>query len=139
MTSTCDEIFRHCLLSVGDRENAKQLMHDTFALAWKFIADGNYIDDMRLFLFRAATGLLKQRPEQFAVFDADALPQGDKVLAVLRNVEPVQRWAFILRYIDEFSIPQTAEILQESESFVYNAIEKGVNRITSLIGNTQYV
>lgn len=53
-----DEIFRFCLLKLRNRENALDIVQDTFIKTWEYINDGNKVRQIRPFLYKTAYNLI---------------------------------------------------------------------------------
>jgi len=53
-----EAIFRHCYYRVFDRERAKDFVQETFCKTWKYIVDGNDIENIRAFLYKTANNLI---------------------------------------------------------------------------------
>lgn len=146
-----DALFRHCYFRIGDREKAKDLLQETFAKTWQYLAEGGKIDNLRAFLYRVATNLIidlsrKKRPEislenlkeqGFEIgSNADEKLKneiaGKEALSFLRELRPEYREVIIMRYIDDLSPKEIAEILNDTENNVSVKIHRGLKQIREL-------
>ncbi len=125
-----DAIFRHCYLRTFDREQGKELMLQTFRKAWQFIAEGNYIDDMKMFLYRTASSLIAEVRPQMAEVTV-AAENEDRVISVLRRLESGDRDAFILRHVDGLAERDAADLLGESVEVLLQRMERCMSRISA--------
>ena len=102
-----DMIFRHCYLRISEREQAKKVMAETFKQLWLFIARGNTVDSVKIFLFREANTLLQD------VQPATALPEvlRSDSLKMLQQIAHEHRPLFLLHYVDGFSCNEICQIL----------------------------
>ncbi|MDP7068913.1 MAG: sigma-70 family RNA polymerase sigma factor [Candidatus Peribacteraceae bacterium] len=149
-----DSIFRHCCYRCFNRERARELMQDTFMKTWDYLAAGNDIDNVQAFLYRTANNLLidearrrKKREvvsfedmaedgfdiegedgrDQAKVFDAKAVAE------ILYELEEPYRTALIMRYIDELSPKEIAELLNETANGVSVRINRGLKMLRTIL------
>jgi RNA polymerase sigma-70 factor, ECF subfamily len=146
-----DAIFRHCYFHTFKREEAQEIMQETFMKTWEYIASGREIEQVRPFLYRTATNLFinasKKKREQSldelqeAGFDPGEKPewqgrdviQEARVMKVLKKIDEPYRQAVMLRYIDDLSPAEIAEILQETPNVVSVRIHRGLKQLRSLL------
>ncbi len=131
-----DALFRHCYFRTFDREKGKELMLETFRRAWRFIADGNFIDDMRMFLYRAANDLVIdiRKDTDIAVASTGAGDE-DRVLSALRRVRSDDRDAFIFHHIDGMKTEDAAEILGENPDNLARRAQRCMTALSTLVSN----
>src|SRR3989344_5198081 len=143
-----DAIFRHCFFRLAyDREKAKDLVQDTFTKTWNYLAQGKNIANPRAFLYKVATNLiinayakkkdlslenlqeqgfdpgLDQRDSLYNFLD------GRQMLKDLDQLDPQYSQVVVMRYIDDLSPKEIAEILGESENVVSVRIHRGLKKI----------
>src|SRR3989338_5626874 len=138
--SYADAIFRHCAFRLFNRERGREIMQDTFLKTWEYVAKGNDIDNVQAFLYRTANNLIIDevrrrtlRPETSLDAlceegfepgtneDADAMRQKvdiQRVLATLQDIEEPYRAALIMRYVDDLSPAEIAELTGETPNAV---------------------
>ncbi len=151
-----DAIFRHCCYRCFDRERAKELMQEVFMKAWDYLVSGKDIDNVQAFLYRTANNILidearraKKRKvvsyedmeengfdiegedgrDQGRVFDAKAVAQ------VLHELEEPYRAAIIMRYIDELSPKEIAELLNETANVVSVRLNRGMKMLRTILAD----
>lgn len=149
-----DAIFRHCYFRVFDREQAVDLMQETFMKTWEYLAAGKEVQHMRAFLYRTANNLIidqarraKLRQEEsledlqekgFDVRGEDGAAFGtsldeQRVVATIARLEEPYRSAVLMRYVDELSPKEIAEALGESPNVVSVRIHRGLQQLRSLL------
>ena len=149
-----DAIFRHCYFRVSDRDKAKDITQETFLRAWEYMEKGNEINSMRSFLYRVANNLIidemrkkktvsleKLQDEGFdPSFDGkektERQAQTRELLALLTHLEAPYRDVITMRYVNDMSPKEIAEILEESENAVSVRIHRGIQKLRVLFEGT---
>ena len=145
-----DAIFRHCYFHTFKREEAKEIMQETFLKTWEYIASGKEVKQVRPFLYRTATNLMinagRKKKEtsldelQEQGFDPPAEQESwqkrdfadeAKVLEALKAIDEDYRQAVMLRYIDDLSPAEIAEITGEPANTVSVRIHRGLKQLRS--------
>ncbi len=146
-----DAIFRHCYFRMSDRDKAKDITQETFLRAWEYLEKGNEIQAMRSFLYRVANNLIidemrkkktlsleKLQDEGFdPSFDGkektERLADAHQLLSVLNHLESPYRDVITMRYVNDMSPKEIAEILEESENAVSVRIHRGIAKLRTLM------
>ncbi len=124
--------------------------------AWDYLVSGKDIDNVQAFLYRTANNILidearraKKRKvvsyedmeengfdiegedgrDQGRVFDAKAVAQ------VLHELEEPYRAAIIMRYIDELSPKEIAELLNETANVVSVRLNRGMKMLRTILAD----
>lgn len=139
-----DAIFRHCFLRVYDRELAKDIMQETFMKAWKYMATGNKVDNVRALLYKIATNLIIDQSRRPGYKKTDSLEDlleagiepgehmhhsseekrlqdeldAKDAMKILKHSKDSYREVLLLRYIDDLTVKQIAKMLGISENLV---------------------
>lgn len=142
-----DVIFWYCYFRISDREKAKDLLQETFMRAWRYVTEGKKIDNIKAFLYRVANNVIideyrKRKPisslediqeDGFEVMgekDVALTPvlEKENIDQILHKIDGDQKEVLVMRYVDDLSIKEIANILQVSENVVsvriYRALEK---------------
>ena len=146
-----DEIFRHCLARVRDREAATDIVQDAYMRTWDYLAKGKEVEHMRAFLYRVANNLIVDRSRRKKSSSLDAMMEDDgyepadenvkdpterqaarEALALLEGLEDMYRAAITMRYLDEMSPREIAEILGVSENVVSVRIHRGLEKLRAI-------
>ncbi|MEK7628547.1 MAG: RNA polymerase sigma factor [Patescibacteria group bacterium] len=159
-----DELFRHAYFRLSDRERAKDLVQETFLKVWTSAERGTKIENWRAFLFRSLHNLIideyrkKKQSSLDAILEADVsegnFPElvGDnfeetvsaldgkideQVLheAIAKLPEQYQS-AVVMRYIDERSPKEIAELLGENENVVSVRVHRGLKKLRAIMEAT---
>ncbi len=146
-----DAIFRHCYFRLSDRERAKELMQETFVKAWDYLAKGEKIDNLRALLYRIATNLVIDDMRKRKEYSLDALQEkgfnpgisedeelhikieSDKAKEMIEKLPEKYRQVVTMRYIDELSPKEIAQITKETENSVSVKINRGLAKLRNLL------
>lgn len=146
-----DAIFRHCYFRVGyDRERAKDLVQETFSKTWSYLAQGKKVETPKPFLYKVATNLIINFYHQKKEISLDNLQAegfdpgfdnreslenflaGRQVIKELDQLDSKYSQALTMRYVDDLSPKEIAEVLGESENVVSVRIHRGLQKIKEL-------
>lgn len=147
---SAESLFRHCYFRVSSRETAEELTQESFMRVWNYLAAGNTIEKPKAFLFRVAGNLIVDYYREKKEASLDALaeqgydPAGDnansildyasgqQVLRLLEKLAPQYREILTLRYVNDLSITDIAEIVGQSENVVSVRIHRGIEKLKQL-------
>lgn len=146
-----DAIFRFVYFRTRDREDAKDIVQETFLRTWRYLAEGNEIDQLRAFLFRTARNILYDMTKQYTTRNTGSLDAfleegGDipapndgpgydpldieRAMKLLDDLDPPEyKEAVHLRFIEELGVGEIAKILEVSENVVSVRINRGVAKL----------
>ncbi|MBP9821711.1 MAG: sigma-70 family RNA polymerase sigma factor [Candidatus Pacebacteria bacterium] len=149
-----DELFRFCVVKVRNRDEAMDIVQETFIRAWEYLRKGNVIEQMRPFLFRTARNIIidharkhktisldaMQEEQRFDAPDTRVQPFGigfelDRMLAALETLEPTHREVLSLRFLQELDIPEIAEVLGLNPNAVSVRIHRGIEALKKQLGD----
>jgi len=129
-----DAIFRYCFYRVYDRELARDLMQEVFARAWRRVADGEHIDNIRAFLYTVARNIVIDHSRRKKAISLDELmEQGfdtgtdmrtnitntvdvTLILDTLDQFDEITRDLITLRYIEGWRVKDIAQSLGISQT-----------------------
>ena len=140
-----DELFRFCIVKVRNRDEALDIVQETFIRAWEYLRKGNVIEHMRPFLFRTARNIIIDHSRKHTTLSLDAMqeersfdapdhktqPFGigielDRVMNAIETLEPTHREVLILRFIQELDIAEISETLGLNPNAVSVRIHRGI-------------
>ena len=142
-----DAIFRHCYYRIYDRELARDLMQEAFLRAWEYLAKGKKVLNLRAFIYKIANNLCidhirrKKESSLDSLMEAGFDPSGDDAVKIerstdagmavsaLQKLEDPYREAMVLRYVDDLTVKEIAEITGETE----NTISVRIHRATAVL------
>jgi len=149
-----DAIFRHCYFRVFDRERGKDLMQETFMRAWEYLNKGEKVLNMRAFLYRVANNLIvdESRKKKEASLDRlqeegfdPGIDETDKmnnrlehgrVLNTLKDLDDNYRNILVMRYMNDLSPSEIAEVTGESANTVSVRIYRGLKQLRSKLAES---
>ena len=158
-----DELFRHCLMRLNDRERALELVQECFMRSMEYVRKGGEIEQMRPFLYRTLRHLIidEYRRHKSSSLEAMAevgerdveeyMPQdesntleaaidrheGARALAVLQQMPEPYRETLMLRYVESLTIGEIAKAVGESENAVSVRIHRGLKKLRAILENDE--
>ncbi len=145
-----DAIFRYFFFRLSSRELAKDMAQEAFVKVWEYYLDNDKIENFRAFLYRAAHNLLidyyRKKKEsslddlQEKGFDPpaehkslEAIIDAKEVFKVIENLDDKYKTVLIMRYINDLSVKEIAEILEEKENNISVRIHRGLQKAKDFI------
>ena len=150
-----DALFRFTLFRVSDKEQAIDIMEDTFVKFWQTLQKEK-VSEPRAFLYKVARNLIidwyrksKSIPVQNFIGEndekteismdmftgnivgAEVMLEAKLVIEKIASLEPLYREAVYLRFVEELTPKEIAEILGESTNVISVRINRGVNLLKS--------
>lgn len=159
-----DALFRHAFLRISNREQAIDLVHDTFTKVWSYIRNGYQIDSFRPFLYKVLNNLIideyRKRKETSldALLELEGVDEGSfddlsessvellaatidgrKAFALLEELPDEYREVIIYRFVDQLGPREISELIEESENVISVRIHRGLKLLRKKIeGNDEY-
>lgn len=144
-----DTIFRYCFFKTGDREVAKDLTQDVFVKVFKYIVNGEEIKNEKPFLYAIAKNVVidfwrkkktvneSELPEGFMYnvstpSNAETLAEYQIFLSTLDKLSPSDREVIILRYVEDMSSKDMAELLGERENTILVRISRATAKLKEI-------
>lgn len=143
-----EAIYKYILYLTNNRELSHDLLQETF---YRFFLK-NYPEHERTFLLKIARNLvydhyrrrkilsffqLKAEPHATAKLPEEVVLQNDETKKLYEAVQQI-KWSYrevvILRYIEEYSVKETAAILNCTEAKVKNNTARGLKALRNLLG-----
>jgi len=152
-----DAIFRFCIVKVSEREIAIDIVQETFVRLWQTFSKGKKIENTRAFLFKVANNLIIdwyrkkkaipfheiQDNESEDPFDppddksSDGTfigAEGRHLLSKIYEISPSNHSAVYLRFVEDISPGDIAEILGISMNAASVRINRGIEELKKLTG-----
>lgn len=144
-----DAIFRFCFFKTGDREIAKDLTQDVFIKVFNHLTKDESVTNEKAFVYTIAKNVVidfwrkktsvheSELPEGFmqsvpSNLRTDLLAEYTSFLSLLDKLQPEDREVILLRYIDDLSGKEMAEILGERENTVLVRISRATAKLRDL-------
>ena len=141
-----DAVFRHCVFRVSNREEATDIMQETFTRLWEYMRKGNDIQNMKAFTFRTANNLIidwyrkkkpvalddevaHRLPDTEHAVDPEIVADASSLLELLDELEEPYKTAISLRYLDGLGPKEIAEVIGESENAISVRIHRGIKQL----------
>lgn len=147
-----DALFRHCYFRVDSRDVALDLVQDTFLKTWEYVTKNNDIKNIKAFLFKVLSNVIidyyrKNKTESLdskiddGIQFASAEKENNIVLSsetnmVVRAIEKLPdtyKNVVFMRYVDDLSPKEIADILGENENAVSVRIHRGVEKLKEIL------
>jgi len=150
-----DKIYRFVYFKVNSTEIAEDLTSEVFLRGWQsFKEKGSKIENVTAFLYQIARNLVTdhyREKAQAVLVSTDSAPvipdlginleqkaminsDIDRIKAVLTNIKDEYREIIIWYYMDEFTVPEIAKILNKSEDTVRVTIHRALKVLKSELG-----
>ncbi len=143
-----DDIFRFAFLKTKNREMALDITQETFTKVWEYMESDKEIGHMRGFLYQIARNLVIDHYRKKTTSSLDSLSESGfdpsneekepvddfeirEAMGVIDNLNPKYREPIMLRYIEDMSVREIAEILGEAENTISVRIHRGLEKIRS--------
>lgn len=147
-----DALFRFCLFKLNDREQAKDMLQETFVRAWQYLCKNETVDNFKAFLYKIMSNLVideyrRRKPvdslETMHEDDGFDPPfddtdrwfdmiDGTEALVLLNKVPAPYGEAVFMRYVEELSLKEIAEITGERENTIAVHIHRGLEKLKDL-------
>lgn len=156
-----DELFRHCLLRLSDRDRALELTQETYLRAARYLNRGEELRNARAFLYRILNNLIVDEYRKWKSQSLDALLEneesssyleheylkdpvdtleeamvrfdGARALDALRTLEEPYKSAIVFRYIDGLSPTEIANATGEQENAVSVRIHRALKKLRAIL------
>jgi RNA polymerase sigma-70 factor (ECF subfamily) len=150
--SYSDELFRFVVLRVRDREEALDIVQDTFMRGWDYARNGSVVDQYRGFLYKIARNLIIDRSRKRKAVSLDMMHEEsgfdaadqaspefgqsfdvEQALAVVNQLPAKYRDILIMRYVEDLDIPEIATALGLTANATSVRIHRGVEKLRELV------
>lgn len=158
-----DVIFRFCLLRVSNREQALDIVQETFLRLWKQMQEDTEILNERALLFTIVRHLIIDWYRKKKSFSLDAMAfnsyegkeggfdvldesttivnqelgvEGRYLIDQINNLEPTYREPIYLRYVEDLSPPEIGKILGITPNAASVRINRGLVELRKIAGFT---
>lgn len=145
-----DALFRHCYFRVYHREEAKELMQESFTRVWQCLAEGQKVKNVRALAYRIAHNLIVDRirkkretsleelqetgfePVSGMKGELEMLIDGRMLLGQCASLESEYRDVLYMRYVDDLAPREIAHITGLSVNVISVRIHRGLKKLHAL-------
>lgn len=148
-----DAIFRFCYFKTGDRETAKDLTQDIFIKAFNHMIKEE-VRNQKSFIYAIAKNTVIDFWRKSKSLTESSLPEGffasmaakdntetaidySIFLSLLDKLSPSDREVIVLRYVEDMSSRDMAEMLGERENTVLVRISRAREKLRELLKNIE--
>lgn len=149
-----DPLFRHCYFRLFDRDKAKDAVQETFMRAWRHIAEGGKVKNLKAFLFRTARNIIidehrkakhRQHPSLDELKDTGIEPShtplqawhaaidASRVLRSCAYLSAEYQEVLLLRYVEGLKPAEIAQITGETSNAISVRLNRAVKQLRSLL------
>lgn len=155
-----DAIFRFCFFKLNDRELAKDLMQETFTKVWLSTSkEGTHINNIKALIYKVAGNLIideyRRRGRRDTVASLDILHEegfdpsfddtnnirdiidGKEAIKLISKIREPYGEAVLMRYVQDLSLAEIAEITGETENTISVRIHRGISILKKLYNHEE--
>lgn len=151
-----DALFRYGLFKLNDREQAKDILQETFVRAWQYLSKNESVDNFKAFLYKIMGNLVideyrRRKPvDSLETMSEDGFDpsfddtdrwfdtiDGTRALNLLSKVPAPYGEAVYMRYVEELSLKEIAEVTGERENTIAVHIHRGLEKLKDLYHEPQ--
>lgn len=147
------KLYRHALYRTSSHETAEDIMGQTFLKAWEFVSERAVeIDNLKAFLYRICNNLIIDHYRSKARTDVAisetlerTLSSGEDIEAVtelgieidrmheaLEELHVDAKELIVMRYIDELSMDEIADIKGKTKNALYVALHRAIKELKTV-------
>ena len=146
-----DAIYRYCYFRLYDAEKGTDFMQEAFTKAWQYISEGNDVKNIRALVYKIANNLIidyvrKKKEASLEAMQDGGFEPGERMNEMtdnyldaksacekLQHIEKEFREVVYMRYVENLTPREIAEILGESVNVVSVRIHRGLKKLKKLL------
>jgi len=145
-----DELFRYCFFKTGNRELAVEITQEVFTKMWASTQKGNVLDNAKAFLYASARNSVTDWYRKKKMVSLDELDEAgfdspyepthrpvdllevERILEKAGQLEEKYQEVIILRFVNDLSVTEIAELLKEKENNISVRIHRALEKLRKL-------
>jgi len=145
-----DALFRYSLYKTSDRELAKDLVQECFTRTWNYLAAGQEVENLRAFFYRTLGNLVIDEYRKKKSISLDRMLEGgydikteeleqlenkldgERAITLLKKLSRPYADVVYLKYVENLSNQEIAQVLGESETAVAVKLHRGLKKMKKL-------
>ena len=145
------QIYRFIILKVSDNQVAEDLTQDVFLKTWQHLVDQKNVSHFRAFVYRVARNVVidyyRQTKRQTLpleqVSDENLAIEGlakletsldaENLLKYLHKLKAEYQEILMLRYVEDLTFEEIAEVLQKDKNNVRVILHRALNKLKQII------
>lgn len=146
-----DAIYRYCYFRLYDKEKGTDFMQEAFTKTWQYISEGNDVKNIRALVYKIVNNLIidyvrKKKEASLETMQEGGFEPGERMnemadnyldaksaLAKLQYIEKEYREVVYMRYIENLTPREIAEIQNESVNVISVRIHRGLKKLKTLL------
>lgn len=148
------QIYRFIIMKVSDAQVAQDLTQDVFLKIWQHFVDQKQMLNFRAFIFRVARNVVidyyrQNKQSNISLEQAEETPdanvvldkqlsiklEADHLLKVIETLKPEYQEILTLRFVEEMSFDEIAEILQKDKNNIRVTLHRALSQLKQKTGN----
>ncbi len=145
------QIYRFIMMKVSDVQVAQDLTQDVFLKIWQHFVDQKQMLNFRAFIFRVARNTVidyyrQNKQNNVSLEQAEETPdenvalekqlsiqlETESLLKVLETLKPEYQEILTLRFVEEMSFDEMAEILQKDKNNIRVTLHRALSKLKQL-------
>lgn len=145
-----DELFRYSFFKTGSREQSLEIVQEVFLKVWVSLQNGTIMDNPKAFLYAATRNAITdwyRRKKPISLddlheigFDApmeeearntDRL-EAERILEKAAKLEDKYREVIVLRFVNDLSVTEIAELLGEKENNISVRLHRALEKLRKI-------
>lgn len=145
------QVYRFIIIKVSDKQQAEDLTQEVFLKTWQHLVDQKGLSNFRAFVFRIARNIVidyyrKKNIQSLPLDYADEVEEdlqvpekieialdAESLLKYLKQLKPEYQEVLILRYLEEMSFDEIAEIMQKDKDNIRVTLHRAANKLKESI------
>src|SRR3989338_205487 len=145
-----DALFSFCYFKISDREVAKDLVQETYTKTWIYLQKGEVIENIRAFFYRTLGNLIIDEYRKKKTVSLDTMSEsgfdpvfqdsedienkidGGMALGMLGQIPPMYREEIFMKYVQDMTLSEIAEITNETENAIAVKVHRGLKKIKEI-------
>lgn len=146
-------LFRFAFSKTNDRELAKDMTQDTFIKSFEYLQKGESIKNIKAFLYQVMRNIIidyyrkkkslsldenlesgleiSETNKESKIFENS---EEQEAVKMLNSLEEPYRETLILRFVEDLSVNDIAEVLKTTPNVVSVRISRGLEKLRELLG-----
>jgi RNA polymerase sigma-70 factor (ECF subfamily) len=145
-----DELFRYSFFKTGNKEQSTELVQEVYMKTWKTMQNGQTLGNSRAFLYTLLRNAItdwyrKNKPVSLDAlqeegFDFPQAEEGNafdnleaaRILETSSKLEEKYREVIVLRFVNDLTVSEIAQVLGEKENNVSVRIHRALEKLKKL-------
>jgi len=158
-TQYSSKIYKHIFFRVNNSQTAQDLTSETFLKTWRYLREGNKIENIKNFIYRVAHNLIvdhyknNSRHKEVSIEDLTEEPATDSsdflesfhlsfeceyVLKIIPTLPEAYRQIITYRYIDELNVLEIKKITGYSLANIYTLTHRALKMLKEKIHQDEH-